>query len=257
MTGKISYPFSSDTMDHTYTDEEIERCTLRSRREIVFQLRGLIKRGERISVLFHEGKQSFLTVLLDVSEEHGLLYFDIGGSNDTNQSFLRSGHSSFSTFVDGIRIQFSAGQGKETRLQGEPAFAVPLPASLLRLQRREFFRLQLPSSKPYICRIRRGTPQEKALPLHDISVGGIGVISPQPMDYEPLEKLENCWIDLHDSGMLAVTLETRYVNPLENRQGKPLWHLGCRFLKLSALNETLIQRFMARLEAERKSLLAG
>ncbi len=66
-----------NTMDNTYSDEELERCTLHSPREVIFQLRGMIKRGDRVTVLFQEGRQSFLTVLLDVSEDKGLLYFDI------------------------------------------------------------------------------------------------------------------------------------------------------------------------------------
>jgi hypothetical protein len=45
------------------------------------------------------------------------------------------------------------------------------------------------------------------------------------------------------------------VHAFENRAGKAMWHMGCQFLNLSSLNETLIQRFMARIQAERKSLL--
>lgn len=240
--------------NNNFTDEEIERCTLRGVREITFQLRGLSKQGERVSVIFDGGKQSFLTVLIDVSSDDRQLYFDIGGSEETNRAFLRAEHCTFNCAVDGIRIQFSAPQARETLLAGERVFAVPVPASLLRLQRRDVFRLQLPTSKPYICRIRRGSPQEIALPLHDISVGGIGILSSEKLAFEPLEVLENSWIDLRDSGALAMTLQVRYVTALENRLGKPLWHMGCQFLKLSALNETLIQRFMGRREAERRAL---
>ena len=245
------------TMDNTYTDEEIERCTLHNRREIVFQLRGMIKRGDRVSVIFQEGKQSFLTVLIDIAENDGLLYFDIGGSSEINQAYLKATHSTFSTFIDGIRLQFPAVQGRETKLKGERVLAVPIPKTLLRLQRREVFRLQLPSAKPYTCRIRRGTPEETLLPLHDISVGGIGIHATQPLEYAPLEKLESCWIDLADNGMLNVTLEVRYVHPIESRTGKSFWHLGCRFVDLSPASETQIQRFMARIEAERRALSAG
>jgi hypothetical protein len=95
-----------NTMDNTYSDEELERCTLHSPREVIFQLRGMIKRGDRVTVLFQEGRQSFLTVLLDVSEDKGLLYFDIGGSNEMNQAFLKSEQSTFTTHIDGVRIQF-------------------------------------------------------------------------------------------------------------------------------------------------------
>ena len=241
-------------MNNTYTSEEIEQCTLTEHREIFFQLRGLIKQGERISVVFDSGRQSFLTVLIDISEDEKHLYFDIGGSDETNRAFLRAEQCSFTSIVDGIRIQFPAEQGREATLRGESVFAVPMPESLLRLQRRDCFRLQLPSSKPYICRIRRGTPQEKALPLHDISLGGVGILSTEVLEFEQMEVLENSWIDLRDSGALALMLEVRYVTPMESRTGKPLWHLGCQFLNLSALNETLIQRFMGRLEAERRAL---
>ena len=104
---------------------------------------------------------------------------------------------------------------------------------------------------------RNMTPQEALLPLHDISVGGIGIVAAQALNFDQLEKLESCWIDLRESGMLNVTLEVRYVSMSESRTGKPVWHMGCKFDKLSPANETLIQRFMARIEAERHALSAG
>jgi c-di-GMP-binding flagellar brake protein YcgR len=244
-------------MNNTYTDEEIERCTLTGRREIAFLLRGLIKQGERITVSFDEGRQSFLTVLIDLSEDDGTLYLDIGGSEETNRAYLRATHCIFTTIVQGIRLQFSSTQAREVSLRGERVLAVALPKTLLRLQRRDSFRISLPAGKPYICRIRRGLPEEKALSLHDISIGGIGILSTERLPYEQLEVFENCWLDLRDSGALALTLEVRYVFSVEGRSGKPIWHMGCQFRKLSALNETLIQRFMARLEAERRALLAS
>ena len=68
-------------MENNYSDADIERCTLTNPHEIIFQIRNLIKRGDRMSVIFQEGRQSFLTILLDVSPITGLVYFDIGGSN--------------------------------------------------------------------------------------------------------------------------------------------------------------------------------
>ena len=244
-------------MDNTYSDEEIERCTLTSRHEIVFLIKNLVKRGDRISVVFQEGRQSFLTVLLDVSAKDGVFYFDIGGNNEINQAFLKAENCTFSTFVNGVRIQFSAKGCREAKLDGETAFVAPIPSHLLRLQRREVFRLQLPSTKPYTCRVLRGTPREELLPLHDISVGGIGILMPNALKYEQLETLENCWLDLRESGMIHCALEVRYVAVLESRTGKPLWHMGCRFINLPPAAETLIQRFMAKIEAERRTLAAG
>ena len=49
-------------MSATYSEEEIERCTLTGRREILFQIRQLIRQKQRVSVVFDEGRQRFLTV---------------------------------------------------------------------------------------------------------------------------------------------------------------------------------------------------
>ena len=244
-------------MDNTYSEKDIERCTLTSPHEIVFQIKGLIKRGDRISVVFQEGRQSFLTVLMDISPRDGLFYFDIGGSKEVNDAFLKAESCTFTTFVEGIRIQFPAKGCRETTLHGETVFAAPIPQAMLRLQRREMFRLQLPSAKPFTCRFRRGTPKEEMLPLHDISVGGIGILTSTPLNYVQMDVLENCWLDLHENGMIRCALEVRYVSTTEGRTGKPFWHMGCKFVNLPSADEVQIQRFMARIEAERRALAAG
>ena len=244
-------------MSKSYNDDDLERCTLSQRRDILFQLRSLIRQSERISVSFDEGRQSFLTVLIDISEKQGVLYFDMGGSEETNKTFLKSERCQFAGVVGGIQIHFNGKNPKITTHNGEKVLAVALPNTLLRLQRRDAFRLQLPSTKPYICRIRRGTPEELALPLYDISVGGLGFQVPDLPSLEPMEKLDNCWIDLRESGMLTLTLEVRYAMATESRSHKPIWHIGCKFLNLTPLNETSIQRFMARIEVERRALSAG
>jgi len=241
-------------MSNIHTDEELERCTLTGRREILFQLRNLIRHNERISVTFDEGRQSLLTVLMDLSPNEETLYFDIGGSEESNDAFLKSERCHFAGVVGGIRIQFVGKVPRLVKLDGKRVFAIQIPKTLLRLQRRDAFRLQLPLLKPYICRIRRGTPDEIAFPLYDISVCGLGIqVSVKP-DVEPMAKLENCWLDLRESGMFPVTLEVRYVRESESRTSATIWHMGCRFINLPPASETIIQRFMAKIEVERRAM---
>jgi c-di-GMP-binding flagellar brake protein YcgR len=237
-------------------EEDVERCTLTGSREIVFQIRELIRRRERVSVIFQEGRRSFLTILLDVSPNEGLFYFDIGGNDEINQAFLQADLCAFSTFIEGVRIQFSVKGCRKVRWRGEAAFAAPLPQTLLRLQRREMFRLQLPGAKPFTCGVRR-TSGEDLLPLHDISIGGVGVLSISSLAHAQMEVLENCRIDLRENGMIHCALEIRHVHRAEARTGKPLWRMGCRFLILRPADEMQIQRFMARLEAGQRMLASG
>lgn len=46
-------------MSNTQTEEDLERCTLSERREILFQLRTLIRQKVRVSVTFDEGQRKF------------------------------------------------------------------------------------------------------------------------------------------------------------------------------------------------------
>ncbi|MDR0577994.1 MAG: flagellar brake protein [Candidatus Accumulibacter sp.] len=241
-------------MDNVYSEEDVERCTLTSAREIAFQIKGLIKRGSKVSVAFHEGRQGFLTILTDMSLQDGLFYFDVSGSDEINREFLKAESCAFTALVEGVRIQFSAKGCHETKLRGETLFAARIPQNMLRLQRRDTFRLPLPGVP---CRVREGTPNEELLTLRDISVSGIGVSSTTPLDYAQLDVLENCWIDLRENGTIRCALEVRYVRIVENRAGKPVWHMGCRFIGLPLASEMQIQRFLARIEAERLALAPG
>ena len=72
-----------------------------------------------------------------------------------------------------------------------------------------------------------------------------------------MQRVENCWLDLRESGIFPVTLEIRYITITESRLNKPIWHVGCKFIKLSPAHETAIQRFMAKIEVERRALSAG
>ena len=56
------------------------------------------------------------------------------------------------------------------------------------------------------------------------------------------------------AGLLRVVLEVRYILATQSRQDKPIWHVGCSFPKLSSAAETTIQRFMAKIEIERRAL---
>ncbi len=243
--------------NNKYSDDEIERCTLRNPQEIIYQIRGLTKRRDRLSIVFQGGQQTFLTILLDVSAHDGLFYFDVSGSSEINMSFLSSGHGFFNAFVDGISIRFPVKDVQKANLNGEPAFAAPIPEYMVRLQRREMFRLQLPTAKPFTCCICKDSPREETLPLHDISIGGVGLLFPHAVGYSQLDKLEDCQIDLRGIGRIGCTLEVRHVNEVKSRSGKLFWHVGCRFANLPASDEMLIHRFMARIEAERRALAPG
>ena len=240
-----------------YTEEEISRCTLSDKREIVFQLRNLLRKKEWVSVSFNEGKHHFLTFLVEVSEQDNRCYFDLGGNKGVNEKFFKTDTCQFSSTCDSVRIYFSGASPRAVRLKGEETFAVPLPKTLLRLQRRDSYRLQLPSARPYFCHVQDDRLRDMALPLYDISVGGFGVQVATKPPFELLERFEDCCIDLREQGRLKTVAEVRYIMSTENRARKPVWHMGCQLVAPTLTDEILLQRFIARIEIERRNLFTA
>ena len=161
------------SQDHTLTEADLDRHTLTSAREIVFLLDSLIEHGEPVTVLFNQGAESFLTMLLDIDDDEEELIFDWGGSEEINRRYLKAASASFLCYPDGVRVQFMVKQARAIEYGDRMAFAVALPGSLLRLQRREFFRINVPMAAQPLCSLEIDDKQTLTLPIHGVSVEGI------------------------------------------------------------------------------------
>jgi c-di-GMP-binding flagellar brake protein YcgR len=235
-------------------EENLEEFTSTSPREVAFNLRKLAQSGERISVIFDDGRESFLTVLLDIDEDTGLLYFDWGGVESTNQKILKSDRNFFVCSPAGIRNQFMVGKVWGLELNKRRAFATRLPQRYIRLQRREFFRLTLPYTQRPTCRIALPeTDRHLDLPVVDIGIGGIGLeFSGARIDYAAGTIFPNSAIDLGAFGRLNVNVEIRYTTHVL-RHGKEISHIGCRFATLGGAMEHNLQRYLTHIQREIKA----
>lgn len=238
--------------------EELEKYSTNHRREILFYLHQLIKDGERVSVVFNEGKDMLLTVLLAVDEDHDRLIFDWGGSEETNQKLLKSERNFFVCAPHGVRNQFMTGAVQETVFQGRRAFITQLPQRYTRLQRREFFRLVLPITRRPTCTLPAPEGQTPLqLPVIDISIGGLAMEMPDSHPpFEVGQQLADARLEFPGKLRLTVTLEVRNVGPIE-RINKVFWHIGCRFVGLSPRDEHLLQHFITEVQREERARLGG
>ncbi len=134
---------------------------------------------------------------------------------------------------------------------GESGLGVcKLPLSVNRLQRREFFRV--PSPVSLLCElpgVAAGTGRRMAR-LVDISVGGVCLALPARLE-PPLvlgEPLQGCSLDLPDFGVIRFGLE--FLNrPDEGLKGQEQL-VGARFVGLSPREQTLLQRFVYKLQTD-------
>ncbi|MDP1653717.1 MAG: flagellar brake protein [Rhodocyclaceae bacterium] len=240
------------------TAEELDKFSTNHRREILFYLHHLISDGERVSVVFNEGSEMFLTVLLDIDEEHGLLIFDWGGSEETNQKLLKSERNFFVCAPHGVKNQFMTGAVREISYQQRRAFATRLPERFTRLQRREFFRLTLPFTRRPLCTLPLENGEPRQLSVIDISIGGLAMELPpgESSSFEVGQKLAQAHIELKVGGMLEVDLEVRNVCELQ-RGNKLFGRVGCQFIAPSHAVEHQLQRFISDVQREERARLGA
>lgn len=224
---------------------------------IAFMLTGFARERDSFSVQFGSGQAMFLTTLLNVEPHSGVLIFDCSGSDETNRQFLASERNVFVGRPAGIHVQFVTGPAREIRYEGGKAFSVGLPKRLLRLQRRDYFRIETPRVRPlqFFGRLPGGALLN--LPAHDISVAGIGLTAPTPPEgLEVGMALENCRFSLPEEEQdLFFRASVRHITACESRAGIRQWRIGLQFADLPGNAENRIQRYIARLERERHELI--
>jgi c-di-GMP-binding flagellar brake protein YcgR len=234
---------------------------LHSSTEIAFVLRDIMQRGCMLTAYFDEGDFFFLTSLLNVTPEGIVL--DYGGDEAVNQRALRTGRLVCITSVDRVKVQFALNGLSLTQFDGRHAFSSAMPYTLLRLQRREFFRIGTPVVNPVKCEIPFSKPDGSGTTLQvrliDISVGGIGLMlsTEQLHFFEPERLLENCLLDLPNESQISMTLRVRNAFEVENRSGSRYTRVGCEYCDLRTTALNIIQRYITQLERERKARLSG
>lgn len=233
--------------------EDIRPFTLSSPVEIVFQLRSLINRREMVSVYFNHGEEMLLTTLIDVDAARGEFSFDLGSDENVNARLLRCERAVFVAAPDGVKTQFVCGPFRASTDSRGRTITCRLPPDVVKLQRREYFRVETPIAHPLVCQVHE--PQPLKLPLHDISVGGLSLVrgAHTPV-LERMTLLVDCRIALPGFGALIFDLEVRNLRTLLNRNGSQIELIGCRFVNLPGKAESVLQRYMIQLERERRNL---
>jgi len=243
--------------------DDYSQYLLYSRAEVLAVLRSLIQKTALITVYFDQGRSFFLTSLLSLASENSEFIADIGSDPEVNARALQADRLIFTALVDKVRIQFSLEKIRPSMYQGRPAFIASVPDKLLRLQRREFFRLSTPIANPVrVCTTVMHAefgPQPIDLPLLDISGGGVGLMVPpeQAKLFETGNRLDNCKIALPGEGLLVATLCVRNLFDVTTRNGSHYVRMGCEFIDLPAARLAVVQRYITRIERERKARLSG
>lgn len=246
------------------TEAELEAWhdyEVQSRREIVALLRQIAEKNQLVRVLIRGEADVCVTSILDVDPDTNTMVLDRPVSREQIERMVVAGTVRCETSLDKIRILFGADGLREISYDGGTAVRANIPASLIRLQRREFYRMATPVSNPVRVTIPLAAElggKLETFPLADISCGGIAVLdNKQVLGTTIGETYIGCRLELPEIGPVMTSLQVRNSLDLTLLNNKTNRRLGCQFVDISRGNLAAVQRYITKLERERNARLAG
>ena len=268
-----SDPQVDDRILASLEEDELEEFLLRGHRQIRRLLHELVSNHALISVHLLPGGISFLSTILTLSDDEDWVFLDTSSDEIIYRRCLQAERLFCVTQLNKIRIQFRLTNAIEAPLDGRPALAAPVPDEILRLQRRDTFRLQVPLSHHLKCVLpapenddddENGSDSENGqyqknqkkyfeLPVIDISAGGLSIEIPFNKTAPVVgDQINGCCLKL-SSNLINVNLEVRNQSRRFLANGKEVLRLGCSFVSLPIQTSNQIQRYIYQIEREMRA----
>ena len=222
--------------------------------EIIHTISRLAKKPEIIGLYADQQREVFiLSAILAFNEQH--IIFDVGPQEAINQRLLDAKSICCVAQLSSVHFQFTLDGARSILHDNRPAFECNFPNEMLRLQRRDFYRLSIPLSTPLSCLIPIKNGGDAEISISDISLGGIGLLGYYPdLDLSIGSILHRCRIELPHIGVITSDIEICTSSAILLKNGIRTLRSGCRFMHLSGLSETLIQRYINHVERKRLAL---
>ena len=237
---------------------ELDRCKVYSRAEIVGMLRSLRDACVLVTAYFDADPGFGVTTLLAVDDAGDKVVFDALSVDVAQRRLLAATKITFVGFVEAIKLQFVVRGAHVSMHEGKPSFSVPIPDQVLRLQRRDAFRVRPPMSKPATCRLplTAGSGQFEALRVLDISIGGLAVLTyPEKIDLSAGVLIEGCQLDLPGVGGASVSLRVRHVDTVP--RDEKARRCGCEFVKMAPSVQLMLARYVNQLDADARRVVGA
>jgi c-di-GMP-binding flagellar brake protein YcgR len=230
-----------------------EEFLVANRIGIVQKLRQLAKNNCMVTATFNGGAQTMNTAIIDVIRDMDLIALDYGPNDSINQQMLQADRIIFKSELEGIDVQFTTTSITKAKYQGQPVFAVPIPETMLWIQRREFYRVRVPLGVPAHIELDKEDGGYDKYTVMDISAGGLAILDERyRLNLEPGILIENCRLYLPEHDNAQITLEVRNRFPVNRNKREAGQRLGCAFVNLNMSFGANIQRYIHALEVLRK-----
>lgn len=240
--------------------EALERFQIHDEGEIRRLLQNMVDKRTFVNVHLGGGA-SFISAILAITVDGNGIILDASPDRDLNERATQTSALTCVTRLDRIQIQFALDGVEFFPHDGYPALRAALPNTVVRLQRREFYRLAVPISDPVYCTltIRGNDKQHTAVPVKvlDISNGGIAIVAaPTEIPFEPGMEFSGCQLSIPKSPPVVADIKVRNVFhvDLPGQGSATALRAGCQFLNLPGKTMAQIQRYIFKVERDRRAL---
>jgi len=232
---------------------DISSFSIQNPKQIVSHLSLLVKNKCLLSARFGANNESYITTLLSVNEGNNTVVLDYGPKEDLNQRILNAGKVSFDTDYNGIKVSFAGTELNKIAHKGDSAFSMSIPRSLYWMQRREYYRVKSPLSKPSYCQLIVEGREPVNLKLYDISLTGFAMlnVSKEVSDLLiPGTSFSQCKLILSEAGESPISFEICAKYIINPDKPQKIQKIGCKFNKITRSVEEVIQRYMHQIQRE-------
>lgn len=234
------------------TQQEENDFILHDPKEILAVLRDIVERRSRVALYYNEDNSMVLTLLL-AADESGV-WVDAAASPIDNRHIERSRRIVFVSTHNHAKVQWVSSDTTQGMFQNMPAFFLPLPRKLLRLQRRNYYRLLNNEPDALKCYIRiypKPVPGRHEMAIMDISIGGVALVCVQnDVQLEVGARYTDCEIELPGIGSIHPVIEVKNLFEITDRKGVIKRRAGCEFYKPDRDTVMKLQRYVAQMQQQ-------
>lgn len=225
---------------------------LRDPREILSVLRDIVQQHNRVALYYNDDSSMVLTLLL-AADETGI-WVDASPNPVDNRNIERSNRIVFVSTHNMAKVQWVSSETTQGLYQNTAAFFLPLPKKLLRLQRRDYYRLLNAEPNALRCLIRPYAAKKHVhheVTVMDISIGGVALVCAEDsVELTPGSTYQDCQIELPDVGTIQTGIEVKNVFEVTARNGEVKRRAGCVFVNPDAEARMMLQRYVALAQRE-------
>lgn len=231
-----------------FSQEDENDFILRDQKAILSVLRDIVQQQNRVALYYNDDSSMVLTLML-AADETGI-WVDASPNPVDNRNIERSNRIVFVSTHNMAKVQWVSNETTQGLYQNSAAFFLPLPRKLLRLQRRDYYRLLSVEPNALTCRIRPYAAKRHVhhhMTVMDISIGGIALVCAEDaVELTPGMIYQDCDIELPDVGTIHTGIEVKSLFEITTRTGEVKRRAGCTFVKPDAETTMMLQRYVAQ-----------